>query len=69
MVYRASMQVVTVLFSAIVTLHVRVYDSSLIIRASGFIQAKLIVRSKQLVSSALPLILGFRNPIFPLPLW
>jgi len=62
------MQVVTVLFSAIVTLHVRVYDSSLIIRAFGFIQTKLIALSKQLVRSILPLILSLRNPLYPLHL-
>jgi len=39
---------VIALFCAIVILHVRVHDSSLIIRASGFIQAKLIARSKEL---------------------
>jgi hypothetical protein len=68
MVYRGSLQVVIALFCVIIILHVRVYDSSLIIRASGFIQTKLIARSKQLVKSILPLILSLRNPLYPLPL-
>ena len=61
-VSRGILQVVTALFSAFVTLHVRAYDNSFIIKASGFIQAKL--RSKQLVSSTLPVILSLRNPLY-----
>ena len=67
-VYRGSLQVVIALFCAIVILHVRVYDNSLTIRASGFIQTKLIASSKQLVRSILPLILSLRNPLYLLHL-
>ena len=63
-----TLQVVTALFCASEILHVRGYCSSCIIRAPGLFQAKLVARSKQLVSAILPLNLTHRSPLYPLPL-
>ena len=56
----------TILFCAIIILHVRVYDSSLIIGTSGLSSRR--ARSKQLVNSILPLILSLKSLLCPLSL-